>query len=341
MQGCQRYWTAGGTLRNVPIGAGKRKRGKAGSGEGLEDVDLAASVPPGTVQQSSILPMQLSLGAAGAVPSPFSMFPVASSNAAPGNARLTSPASRPNPLLYNSFVPPPQLPPSANPWAPVDHRQYSYPIADSAFAWQEPRDPLQSAAAGPHRADRGAGRPVQPSARLPSAFHPSTGLGSRRGSIAEASSGLEDVMALDRQLSAHHDAAEASGSLHPLIPQLDSPSWPVSGMTPQSSQPSPAGARQQDSPSQQTEDAARSSSAEPNPQRKQRERQLQSQASRDSPNRLLMSRSPHQAGFQPFAPHSAAGSGKQHEITKPAAQDWISMAAAASQQQVRNLMQII
>jgi Dof domain, zinc finger len=25
VQGCQRYWTAGGTLRNVPVGAGRRK----------------------------------------------------------------------------------------------------------------------------------------------------------------------------------------------------------------------------------------------------------------------------------------------------------------------------
>ncbi|XP_028764967.1 dof zinc finger protein DOF1.5-like [Neltuma alba] len=46
-KGCQRYWTAGGALRNVPIGAGRRKakppcRGPAGFSEGCgyeESVD--------------------------------------------------------------------------------------------------------------------------------------------------------------------------------------------------------------------------------------------------------------------------------------------------------------
>ncbi|KAE7995842.1 hypothetical protein FH972_000607 [Carpinus fangiana] len=44
-KGCQRYWTAGGALRNVPIGAGRRKtkpppRGLAGFSEGsLFDAD--------------------------------------------------------------------------------------------------------------------------------------------------------------------------------------------------------------------------------------------------------------------------------------------------------------
>ncbi|KAI4306388.1 hypothetical protein L6164_029669 [Bauhinia variegata] len=39
-KGCQRYWTAGGALRNVPVGAGRRKakppnRGEAGFSEGV------------------------------------------------------------------------------------------------------------------------------------------------------------------------------------------------------------------------------------------------------------------------------------------------------------------
>lgn len=41
-KGCQRYWTAGGALRNVPIGAGRRKakppcRGAADGGCGYEE----------------------------------------------------------------------------------------------------------------------------------------------------------------------------------------------------------------------------------------------------------------------------------------------------------------
>ena len=39
-KGCQRYWTAGGALRNVPVGAGRRKakppcRGEGGFSEGF------------------------------------------------------------------------------------------------------------------------------------------------------------------------------------------------------------------------------------------------------------------------------------------------------------------
>ena len=40
-QGCQRYWTAGGTLRNVPPGAGRRKN-KGGSAEEEEEELLSA-----------------------------------------------------------------------------------------------------------------------------------------------------------------------------------------------------------------------------------------------------------------------------------------------------------
>ncbi|XP_021723746.1 dof zinc finger protein DOF1.5-like [Chenopodium quinoa] len=34
-KGCQRYWTAGGALRNVPIGAGRRKAKPPGRGGGM------------------------------------------------------------------------------------------------------------------------------------------------------------------------------------------------------------------------------------------------------------------------------------------------------------------
>ncbi|XP_057948953.1 dof zinc finger protein DOF1.5 isoform X2 [Malania oleifera] len=48
-KGCQRYWTAGGALRNVPVGAGRRKakppyRGFAGFPEGGCFFDASAGV---------------------------------------------------------------------------------------------------------------------------------------------------------------------------------------------------------------------------------------------------------------------------------------------------------
>lgn len=37
MQGCQRYWTAGGTLRNVPVGAGRRKNKSSAAKEAVRE----------------------------------------------------------------------------------------------------------------------------------------------------------------------------------------------------------------------------------------------------------------------------------------------------------------
>lgn len=37
LQGCQRYWTAGGTLRNVPVGAGRRKNKASAAKEAARD----------------------------------------------------------------------------------------------------------------------------------------------------------------------------------------------------------------------------------------------------------------------------------------------------------------
>ncbi|KAK9706778.1 hypothetical protein RND81_07G151200 [Saponaria officinalis] len=36
-KGCQRYWTAGGALRNVPVGAGRRKAKPLGGGGGFPE----------------------------------------------------------------------------------------------------------------------------------------------------------------------------------------------------------------------------------------------------------------------------------------------------------------
>ena len=43
-RGCQRYWTAGGMLRNVPVGAGRRKNknGVNGSGDNSQAAGAAA-----------------------------------------------------------------------------------------------------------------------------------------------------------------------------------------------------------------------------------------------------------------------------------------------------------
>ncbi|XP_043689821.1 dof zinc finger protein DOF1.5-like [Telopea speciosissima] len=55
-KGCQRYWTAGGTLRNVPVGAGRRKT-KPSSCQVSTDMFLEncmfdiASPPPPAVNQ--------------------------------------------------------------------------------------------------------------------------------------------------------------------------------------------------------------------------------------------------------------------------------------------------
>lgn len=48
LQSCQRYWTAGGTLRNVPVGAGRRKskgRDKHGLSHDMSDPLVSTSMP--------------------------------------------------------------------------------------------------------------------------------------------------------------------------------------------------------------------------------------------------------------------------------------------------------
>ena len=56
-QACQRYWTEGGTLRNVPVGAGRRKNSKAAAREG--DAKHAAGGPttaPAAVAAAPLAP---------------------------------------------------------------------------------------------------------------------------------------------------------------------------------------------------------------------------------------------------------------------------------------------
>lgn len=51
---CQRYWTAGGTMRNVPVGAGRRKNKP--SGPHYRHVTIPESFPGGRVDQKGINP---------------------------------------------------------------------------------------------------------------------------------------------------------------------------------------------------------------------------------------------------------------------------------------------
>ncbi|KFK44746.1 hypothetical protein AALP_AA1G297600 [Arabis alpina] len=48
-KGCQRYWTAGGALRNVPVGAGRRKSKPPGRVGGF--AELLGATATGTVDQ--------------------------------------------------------------------------------------------------------------------------------------------------------------------------------------------------------------------------------------------------------------------------------------------------
>ncbi len=71
LQACQRYWTAGGTLRNVPVGAGRRKNKNAAAGEkqkgkvSSEGMENSSFVPFGP-----LLGLDQGLGYAGPVSAP-------------------------------------------------------------------------------------------------------------------------------------------------------------------------------------------------------------------------------------------------------------------------------
>ncbi|CAL9085658.1 unnamed protein product [Musa acuminata var. zebrina] len=54
-KGCRRYWTKGGTLRNVPIGGGCRKNKKSSSSKRLQDQSFPAN-PITSLASSSALP---------------------------------------------------------------------------------------------------------------------------------------------------------------------------------------------------------------------------------------------------------------------------------------------
>ncbi|CAI7843374.1 unnamed protein product [Closterium sp. NIES-54] len=78
-KGCQRYWTAGGTLRNVPVGSGRRK-GKIPAGAAT----AAVANSPGNQQPAAGL-----LPAGGAVSGPFGFCPSAGRSCSPDGSSVT------------------------------------------------------------------------------------------------------------------------------------------------------------------------------------------------------------------------------------------------------------
>ena len=54
-KGCQRYWTAGGALRNVPVGAGRRKAKPPGRVGGFEELLGAATATVDQVELDALL----------------------------------------------------------------------------------------------------------------------------------------------------------------------------------------------------------------------------------------------------------------------------------------------
>ncbi|CAI5483880.1 unnamed protein product [Closterium sp. Yama58-4] len=81
-KGCQRYWTAGGTLRNVPVGSGRRK-GKIPAGAAAAAAAPAA-LSPGAQQPAAGLPP-----AGGAVAGPFGFCPSAGRSCSPDGSSVT------------------------------------------------------------------------------------------------------------------------------------------------------------------------------------------------------------------------------------------------------------
>ncbi|KAJ0232139.1 Dof zinc finger protein [Hirschfeldia incana] len=54
-KGCQRYWTAGGALRNVPVGAGRRRSKPPGRVDGFSELLGAATGAVDQVQLDALL----------------------------------------------------------------------------------------------------------------------------------------------------------------------------------------------------------------------------------------------------------------------------------------------
>jgi len=98
LQACQRYWTAGGTLRNVPVGAGRRKNSK--SGREAAEPARSLGLPGGAAGAAGVLPAAaLPLGTACPALVPdgalLGMFGPAPGGLAPAGARAGGGAAPP------------------------------------------------------------------------------------------------------------------------------------------------------------------------------------------------------------------------------------------------------
>lgn len=72
-KGCQRYWTAGGALRDVPVGAGRRKNKATKSQDGLDSMSGGMSPVPLSMLAPSVVmdsALAMSMGAAAAAMPP-------------------------------------------------------------------------------------------------------------------------------------------------------------------------------------------------------------------------------------------------------------------------------
>lgn len=68
MQACQRYWTAGGTLRDVPVGAGRRRHKPSRSQDGLESLSGGLAPVPLASMMNPNIGMDPALAAMGMAP---------------------------------------------------------------------------------------------------------------------------------------------------------------------------------------------------------------------------------------------------------------------------------
>lgn len=68
MQACQRYWTAGGTLRDVPVGAGRRRHKASHSHDGLESLSGGLAPVPLSSMMNANIGIDPTLAAMGMAP---------------------------------------------------------------------------------------------------------------------------------------------------------------------------------------------------------------------------------------------------------------------------------
>ncbi|CAK9142509.1 unnamed protein product [Ilex paraguariensis] len=127
---CQRYWTAGGTMRNVPVGAGRRKNKHSASHYRHISVSEALQNPRADIPNGLHHPtLQPNVGENGEDHSSGSSVTAASSMDEVGKTVL------PDPMMPNCQSFPPQGPCfTGPPWPyPWNSAQWSSPVSSPAF----------------------------------------------------------------------------------------------------------------------------------------------------------------------------------------------------------------